>query len=504
MNFLPIHPPWSGRHIPRTLYVCVIAAVILFVFSCPSAMAARIGEISETNIGDQVYRFFTLQDPSVRYTIAGCILLGTCCGMLGSFIVVRKMALMGDALSHAVLPGVALGFLWTMEKNPLYIFVGATIAGLIGTATVSAIKRTTRLKEDTALGIVLASFYAVGICLLTYIQHLPTGNKSGIDKFLFGQAAAMGREDLILMAVVCVICLVMVYLFYKELLALSFDTAFARSLGLNVDLLHHMLMLLLSFAVVISLKAVGVVLVSAMLITPAATAYLLTERLSRMIGIAIVVGMVSGIAGAFFSFLGNNLPTGPFIVLAASLFFVGAFLFAPKHGVILRWWRTLNRRKRTIRENMLKSIYHVLEQRGFDAEGVSTRELAEQRRETVEDVEGTLRELNSHSLITRHEDGNITIFTPDGWQRAATIVRNHRLWELYLTNEASIAADHVHDDAEIIEHVLGEETVMELQKRLDYANLDPHGKHIPTREDIEQRGRHQKPGTLTSGYGGQV
>src|SRR5688572_14557061 len=170
------------------------AILIISVLLAPAAHAARIGDITQTSILDQAIRFFTFQDPAVRSALMGSILLGISCGLLGSFIVVRKMALMGDALSHAVLPGVAVGFLWTMSKNPIAIFVGATVAGLLGTVVVGAIKQTTRLKEDTSLGLVLAAFFAVGICLLTMIQHMPLGNQSGIDKFLFGQAAAIGDK----------------------------------------------------------------------------------------------------------------------------------------------------------------------------------------------------------------------------------------------------------------------------------------------------------------------
>src|SRR5688572_19568712 len=248
-----------------------------------SADAARIGDLSNTTVGAQAIRFFTFQDPTVRFALVGTMLLGLTCGLLGSFIVVRKMALVGDALSHAVLPGVAIGFLWNMSKDPLAIFIGATIAGLLGTVVVHAIKQTTHLKEDTALGLVLAVFFAVGICLLTIIQRLPTGNKSGIDKFLFGQAAAIGVADIKLMAIVTVLSVFAVWLFYKEFLVTSFDAGFARSAGIRTQAFHYGLMLLVAFAVVIALQAVGVVLVSAMLITPAAAAYLLTDRMHRML-----------------------------------------------------------------------------------------------------------------------------------------------------------------------------------------------------------------------------
>lgn len=493
----PIGREWVGR---RMMLRAVLLLLMLFVMSIP-VEAAKIGEIADTNIREQAIRFFTFQDPSVRYALVGSILLGICCGLLGSFIVVRKMALVGDALSHAVLPGVAFGFLWTMSKDPLAIFVGATIAGLLGTALVGLITQTTRLREDTALGMVLAGFFSIGICMLTMIQRLETGNKSGIDKFLFGQAAAIGSADVKLMAIVTAITVVAVILFYKEFLVTSFDAGFARAAGFPTQLIHHALMLLLAFAVVIALQAVGVVLVSAMLITPAAAAYLLTDRMDRMLWIAAVFGMLAGSLGAFISFLGNNLPTGPFMVLGASGLFAMAFLFAPKHGVVNRWWRQRSRAKRVQRENSLKSIYHVLESRRFDGEGVSLNELAQRRRETLEEAKRQAIELKRHGLATLQEDGNMIFLTPEGWQGACSIVRNHRLWELYLTNAAQIAADHVHDDAEKIEHVLGEEVVRQLERRLDYATTDPHGRAIPGVSEIRRGGTPVPPPGDSIGYG---
>jgi len=476
-----------------------VVTFLILIMALP-ARAAKIGEISHTQLWEQAVRFFSMQDPSLRYALLGSVFLGITCGLLGSFIVVRKLALMGDALSHAVLPGVALGFLWGMTKNPLAIFVGATVAGLLGAFVVSLITQTTRLKEDTALGMVLAGFFAVGICLVTMIQRLPTGNKSGIDKFLFGQAAAIGAGDLKLMATVTILAVGCILVFYKEFLVTSFDTAFARVVGFPAKLFHHLLMLLLAFAVVIALQAVGVVLVSAMLITPAAAAYLLTDRMHHMLWLAALFGMAAGGIGAFLSFLGNNLPTGPFMVLAATLVFTIAFLFGTRHGVLMRWWRQRSRTRRIQRENTLKAIYHVLEERQFQGEIVTLHELAERRRETMEDALHLVTDLRRHDLATLHEDRTALTMTPEGWRRAAAIVRNHRLWELYLTHAASIPADHVHDDAEKIEHILGEEVVRQLERQLDYATRDPHGKPIPSSVDIHQAVIPGGPSSPT-GYG---
>lgn len=463
-------------------------AVALFWISTGVAHAARISEVSQSSFGERALRFFTFQDPSLRFALAGSILLGVSCGLMGSFLVVRKLALMSDALSHAVLPGVALGFLWNMSKHPLAIFIGATVAGLLGAGLVQAIRSTTKQKEDAALGFVLASFFAVGVCLVTMIQNLPGGNKSGLDKFMFGQAAALGEGDVILLGVVTALAVGIILFFYKEFLVTSFDAAFARSAGIPAQAFHYLLMLLLAFAIVSSLQAVGVVLVAAMLVIPAAAAYLLTDRMGWMLVISAGFGVATGATGAFFSYVGRSLPTGPLMVLAATVVFVLALLFGPRHGVLAKWWRHRSRSARIRRENTLKYLYHYLEQEDFHGETIPVSGLAQLRREPLEDVARDLKALGRHGLVTLTGDGQATVFTPEGWRRACEIVRNHRLWELYLTHAANYAVDHVHEDAEKIEHILGEDTVRQLEKRLNYAHQDPHGKLIPGLADIHQGG----------------
>ncbi len=479
----------------RFLPTVLLAA---FVLGAGAAEGARINELSDSTTLDRAARFFTFQDPSLRNALAGSMLLGVCCGLMGAFLVVRKLALMGDALSHAVLPGVALGFLWNMTKDPVAIFIGATIAGLLGAGTVQLIRNTTRHKEDAALGFVLASFFGVGICLFTMIQNIPGGNKSGLDKFMFGQAAALSQGDVLLLASVTVLVIGAILIFYKEYALTSFDAGFARSLGMPVQVFHYSLMLLLAFAIVSSLQAVGVVLVSAMLVIPAAAAFLLTDRLGVMLLLSAIFGLCAGGMGAFFSFIGRNLPTGPFMVLAAAVVFVAALFLGPRHGILSRWWRQRSRSLRIRRENTLKAIYHVVEDDGFRSETIGVRELADRRRETLEDARHQLASLRSAGFVTISGDG--VSFTPHGWQRACEIVRNHRLWELYLTHAAHMAPDHVHEDAEVIEHVLGEETVRQLERRLNYARRDPHGKLIPGSEDI-RLGRVVRPSCRATGFG---
>ena len=458
-------------------------SLLLWLCAGP-ALAARIGDVQVFNAREQAWRFITLQDPSVIWWVLGALLLGASCGLLGSFIVVRRMALLGDTLSHAVLPGVVLGYMWNMEKDPIAILIGATIAGLLGTALVSVIRRTTKLKEDAALGMILASFFALGIALLTMIQQTQSGNQSGLDKFLFGQIAAVGRDDVMVMAAVTAINIGLIFFLYKGFLMVCFDEAFAQSIGIPARALHYLMMLMLAVTIVISLKSVGVVLVSAMLVTPAATAFLLTIRLRTMLLISALIGMVTGVCGAFLSYLGSHLPTGPLMVLSAGALFLLVFLFSPHQGLVLRWWRHRDRADRVQQENLLKAMYHVMEDRQFDGDGVSLESLAKYRRQTMEEARREFRPLLRKKVVSGDEQGQMLYFTPASYQRACQIVRNHRLWELYLTNAANYSPDHVHDDAEEIEHILGEETVRKLERLLNHPRLDPHGKSIPGIEDI--------------------
>lgn len=469
--------------------------------------AAKIGDIRETDWLEQAGRFWSFQDTAVQHAVLGCVLMGICCGLLGAFIVVRKLSLIGDTLSHAVMPGVALGFLWSATKDPLAIFIGATIAGLLGTTLVNLLKQTTRIKEDSALGMVLAGFYAVGICLFVMIQRTEGGHKSGIDKFLFGQAAAISPQDLWLMAVVTVLSVLIVGFFYKELLTTSFDAEFARSSGMAAGFFHYLLMLLLAFAVVVSLQAAGIVLVSAMLITPAAAAYLLTDRMGWMLVLASVFGVFSAVLGAFLSFLGNSLPTGPFIVLGASAVFALAFLLGPRHGLVPRALRERHRQSVVRDENTLKAIFHILERKNFSNQSVTMGELSHQRNESLPEIEQRCLHLARGRLASVSQAGDdpglenrIVSLSPNGWMRACEIVRNHRLWELYLTNEANYAADHVHDDAERVEHILGEKTVRALERSLHYPTRDPHGKLIPGLEDMLEHAKADRSNGTATGY----
>ena len=342
------------------------------------------------------------------------------------------------------------------------------------------------------MGMVLAGFYGLGICMTTMIQNMAMGNKSGLDKFFFGQAAALSSGDIQLLGIISIITVVLVLIFYKEFLAISFDTGFAQAVGMPVQVLHYALMALLTFAVVVSLQAVGVVLVSALLITPAAAAFLLTDRMHWMLILAAGFGMLSGVLGAFISYLSNNLPTGPLIVLGATLIFVLALFFGPRHGFLTKTLRRKRQRQRIALENTLKSVFYLCENSDFERREFVVTELAVERNSNLPATEREICNLVKADMAEWIVDSNTPSMSgqarfrlsKEGWYRACEIVRNHRLWELYLTNAASYESDHVHDDAEEIEHLIGEGIVKRLEDRLENPIHDPHGRLIPRRDQV--------------------
>ncbi|MBD8007214.1 metal ABC transporter permease [Bacillus norwichensis] len=262
------------------------------------------------------------------------IIVGIICGVIGSFIVLRGMALMGDAISHAVLPGVAISYMLGIN-----FFYGAVATGILTALGIGLISQNSRVKNDSSIGIVFTAAFALGIILITLAQ-----SATDLTQILFGNVLAVRTSDMWLTLIIGAAVILVVVLFYKELLVSSFDETMAAAYGLKTRLIHYMIMALLTLVTVASLQTVGVILVVSMLITPASTAYLLTNRLSTMIVLASVFGALSSIAGLYFSFV-YNLPSGPVIALATTVFFLVAFLFSPKQGI---FWRMLKTNKQRI------------------------------------------------------------------------------------------------------------------------------------------------------------
>lgn len=281
-------------------------------------------------------------DYTFRNVTLGAMLIGAISGFLGSFAVLRRQALLGDAMSHAALPGIALAFLITGQRDPFSLLIGAAVAALVAALCLLAVVRTTCVKDDAALALTLAVFFGFGLVLLSYLQRQPHAAQAGLKSFLFGQAAALIERDLWAMLAIGLPALVLVLIFWPQVKLISFDPDFARSLGVPVRRFEILLTGIIVVAIVIGLQTVGVVLMSAMLIAPAVAARQWTNRLEYMVVLAAGFGALASLIGAWISTLGEGLATGPLIVLVMSLFTMLSLLLAPERGLI---WRHIRRQR---------------------------------------------------------------------------------------------------------------------------------------------------------------
>jgi len=298
-------------------------------------------------------------DYTLRTITLGTAVLGAICGMLGSFAVLRKQSLLGDAISHAALPGIAIAFLITGAKDTNILLLGALVSGLIGTFWIKGMISKTHLKTDTALGLVLSLFFGFGMLLLTFIQKQPNANQAGLDKYLFGQAATLVEKDVSLMIIVTAICLFVLLLFWKEFKILLFDAEYTQTLGFNTRFIDILITFFIVLAIVLGLQTVGVVLMSAMLLAPAAAARQWTNSLSTMIFLAALFGAFSGVFGTAISASQNNLSTGPVIVLVAAVFVIFSFIFSPGRGLLFREIRFRQNRRDLQLQKTLQLMHEI-------------------------------------------------------------------------------------------------------------------------------------------------
>lgn len=425
----------------------------------------------------QLIDFITFSDPNTRFVVLGVILMSVGTAVLGCFTFLRKKALIGDAIAHAVLPGVCLAFILSGEKNPLLLIIGAFITGWLSVLSVNFIKKNSRLKEDSAIGLVLSVFFGIGILLLTYIQHSGNAAQSGLDSFIFGKAASLVSSDVYIFGSVAIVLLVVVFFLYKEFTLISFDEHFAVSMGFPVKTLEIILTTLTVLAVVVGIQAIGVVLMAAMLITPAAAARFWTNKLPVMLMLASLFGILSGIGGAYISYNIPGMPTGPWIVLFISLIAILSFLVAPQKGLVYRWNTRRAHKSRIMEENILKAFYQLGEQDENFFKERTIQELSNKRGYPEPVLAKWCMILMKHGYLSLVN--NKYTLTEEGRIKGQRVTKLHRLWEMYLTEYVNLAPDHVHDDAENIEHIITPELEKKLEEQLRYPDKDPHDSTIP-------------------------
>jgi manganese/zinc/iron transport system permease protein len=354
-------------------------------------------------------------DHTLRTVALGAATLGIVSGALGSFAVLRGQSLLGDAMSHAALPGVAIAFLVTDSKDSLPLLLGAVAAGWVGTLVVMGIVRTTRVKYDSGLGIVLSVFFGVGLVLLTLIQKRPDASQAGLDRFLFGQAASLLERDLYVMAVLAGLALAATLLLWKEFKLLTFDAEFGASLGFPVRLLDVALTGLLVVAIAVGLQTVGVVLMSAMVVAPAAAARQWTDRLAVMVLLAAAFGALAGVSGAVVSSSVERMPAGPTIVLCAGMIVAVSLFFATRRGLMWRWLQEGRDRRRLALDTVLADLYALARQHGTIDHGHS--EATVEAMGAGGGVRRSLEELESRGLAHRL-DGDDWALTEAGRDEA--------------------------------------------------------------------------------------
>ncbi|MGY3792908.1 iron chelate uptake ABC transporter family permease subunit [Aquimarina sp. 433] len=354
-------------------------------------------------------------DYTLRTITLGTAVLGAICGMLGSFAVLRKQSLLGDAISHAALPGIALAFLIIGTKNSNAFLIGALISGLIGSFWIRGIVKKTHLKSDTALGLILSLFFGFGMLLLTFIQKLPNANQAGLENYLFGQAATLLANDVWIMSLITGICLVVLLLFWKELKLSLFDPDYTKTLGFDIKFLDILITTFIVIAIVLGLQTVGVVLMSAMILAPAAAARQWTNSLSIMVILAAIFGASSGVIGTAISASHNNLSTGPVIVLVAAVFVLVSFIFSPGRGLLFREIRFRKNRNDLELHKTLSFMYNIAK----DHEDISHPHAIKILNNFQGFTKRSLQKLENKNLVKI--EGNMWSLTTSGYETAANL-----------------------------------------------------------------------------------
>ncbi len=408
------------------------------------------------SFAQELTRTLSMQDHNTRVVVLATTLLGLAAGAVGSFTLLRRRALMGDALSHAMLPGIGLAFLLAPMlgadgKSLLVLLGGAGVSGAIGTLAILLIRHQTRLQEDAALGIVLSAFFGAGLAILGVVQQASGGHAAGLESFILGKTASITTADATWIAVSGLVATVMLMLAYKELKLFCFDQGYAAARGYPTLGLDVTLMSVVVLITVVGLQAVGLILMIALLVIPAAAARFWVTGVGQMTLLSSVLGAISCMSGSLISALAPDLPSGATIVLVAAGLFFASFLLGSNRGVLVRTAHRWSTNRRTDRHHVLRGIYELMESRSASLRGgnlkdldrqsqelrVTTQELLNLRSWSPQRLSRELRRSRRDGLL--EQTGDWITLTDRGWAEAQRVTREHRLWELYLIAHADVA-----------------------------------------------------------------
>lgn len=442
-----------------------------------------------------VFHYFT--DPVLRAPTLGSMFMCLAAALVGVIVFLRKQSLLGESLSHAAYPGVILGVICAgilhiggHNEVPIALLImsGAFLSSMAGLKLIGILERKWNVRTDSALCFVLSTFFGIGLTLASQVQFSFTSLYRQIQVYLYGQAATMTDIHVVIYGVLSFAISAILLLFYKEIQVMIYDRSYAKTIGINTKPIDFLLFLLIVLAVVIGIRSVGVVLMSAMLIAPAAAARQYTNKLYAMLGLSACFGVASGFLGNVLSieittFLIKKypatrlvLPTGPMIVLVASFLCVVSLLFAPKRGLILRLARAQAFRHHCLCENILKSMWRF----GPDQE-ITFAQIKHYQSVSTIYLHILMLQLIRNGWIQRAKSHRYCL-TKEGASWAAHIVRLHRLWEVYLADYLGVGSEKVHHSAEQMEHIITPELERELTLLLKNPDKDPHDQPIPRKE----------------------
>lgn len=451
----------------------------------------------------ELLSILSLSDANTRVVLLGTGLLGLVSGVVGALAVLRRHALVSDAVAHASLPGICMAFLIVGDRNFGALLIGALVFGLLAAGSISLVRQFTRVKEDAAIALAISVYFGLGVVLTRVIQQRPRGNVAGLDSFIFGKAASMVEADFWRIGGVAFVALLVVGVFLKELRLACFDRQFAKVEGFRPTLVDGVLMALVCGCTIVGLPAVGIILIVALLIIPGATARLLTNRLVPLLVVAGIIGAASGVIGTIVSSLAptpaaaltRGWPTGPSIVLVAASFFVLALLFAPGRGVLSRAILRLRVSHQIGVQNVLRAAFERSDSGIVATDSWTPAQLSIHRSMSSWSMWWHLAIAKRRGWVCRSPSG--FRLTPAGLEEAKRLVRAHRLWELYLIHEAAVAPDHVDRDADEIEHVLPPEVLARLEARLlaSAAGMPDSPHPLSTQADLRPALRPHAGGT---------
>lgn len=400
-------------------------------------------------------------EPTLLLLLIGVALAASSTAIIGTFGLLEKRGLAGDAIAHAFLPGVCVAFLLTHQKATWILTLGCFGSGGLALLLLNHLSGYAKIKRENSVALVLSIFLGLGLLLLGHIQHRSDGSQVGLQHFLLGSISSLMDQDLWLFGALNLLVILVTFLLFRSWRLVMFDREFAKSTGQPIKSLQFIFHLLSLLAIVIGVQTIGIILMSAMLLAPAMAARFWTDRLDKMLGVAVFISVFASFLGVCISYVMRELPTGPCIALSMNALALVSFIIAPKRGWLARYYKRHAYQAKIIEENILKAMYEMDKTIGNGREPYTLSKIGKQLSRRKHKIEEGIRKLLAKGWISKIGEGLFTL-TGEGEAKGKSIHRLHLLWEAYLEHHLGIQADHVHDDAESIEHMITPELEKEL------------------------------------------